>query len=126
MIAAFAAAAQGANHGLNDLLATAAYVTAATIATAIGQHAPGTQEGAEVIASGGGVNNRAIMDWVRALLGQEWTIRHSLDLGLPTDAKEAVAFALLAAATLDGLPSNVPSATGARRAVVLGSITPRP
>ena len=35
-------------------------------------------------------------------------------------------FALLAAATLDGLPSNVPRATGARRPVVLGSITPRP
>jgi anhydro-N-acetylmuramic acid kinase len=48
------------------------------------------------------------------------------ELGMPTDTKEAVAFALLAAATLDGEPSNVPAATGARRAVVLGSITPKP
>jgi anhydro-N-acetylmuramic acid kinase len=46
--------------------------------------------------------------------------------GVPSEAKEAIAFALLAAATLDGLPSNVPSVTGARRAVVLGSITPKP
>jgi anhydro-N-acetylmuramic acid kinase len=48
------------------------------------------------------------------------------DLGVPADAKEALAFALLAAATLDGEPSNVPSVTGAKRAVVLGSITPKP
>ena len=48
------------------------------------------------------------------------------DLGVSGASKEALAFALLAAATLDGVPSNVPSATGARRAVVLGSITPKP
>jgi anhydro-N-acetylmuramic acid kinase len=48
------------------------------------------------------------------------------ELGVPPDAKEALAFALLAAATLDGVPSNVPSVTGAKRAVVLGSITPKP
>ena len=48
------------------------------------------------------------------------------DLGMASEAKEAVAFALLGAATLDGVPSNVPSVTGARRGVVLGSITPRP
>jgi anhydro-N-acetylmuramic acid kinase len=41
-------------------------------------------------------------------------------------AKEALAFALLGAATLDGVPSNVPSVTGAKRAVILGSITPKP
>ena len=47
-------------------------------------------------------------------------------MGISGDAKEAVAFALLGEATLDGVPSNVPSVTGARRAVVLGSITPKP
>ena len=41
-------------------------------------------------------------------------------------AKEAIAFALLGCATLDGLPANVPTVTGAARAVVLGSITPKP
>ena len=48
------------------------------------------------------------------------------DLGVPSAAKEAMAFALLGAATLDGVPGNVPAATGARRRVVLGAVTPRP
>jgi len=47
-------------------------------------------------------------------------------LGILSEAKEALAFALLAAATLDNEPSNVPSATGAKCAVVLGTITPKP
>jgi anhydro-N-acetylmuramic acid kinase len=46
--------------------------------------------------------------------------------GIPSEAKEALAFALLAAATLDGFPSNIPSCTGAKRQVLLGSITPKP
>ena len=46
-------------------------------------------------------------------------------LGIPGEAKEAVAFALLGAATLDGFPSNVPSVTGAVRPMVLGSVTGR-
>ena len=45
---------------------------------------------------------------------------------LPSQAREAVCFAVLGAATLDGEPSNVPTATGAARRVVLGSVTPRP
>jgi anhydro-N-acetylmuramic acid kinase len=53
-------------------------------------------------------------------------LRMTDEFGFPHQAKEAIAFALLAAATLDGQPSNVPSATGARRPVVLGSITPAP
>jgi anhydro-N-acetylmuramic acid kinase len=48
------------------------------------------------------------------------------DLGIASASKEALAFAMLGAATLDGTPGNVMSATGARRAVVLGAITPKP
>jgi anhydro-N-acetylmuramic acid kinase len=50
------------------------------------------------------------------------TVELSDRYGLPVDAKEAIAFAILADRTLHGLPGNLPSVTGARRAVVLGKI----
>jgi anhydro-N-acetylmuramic acid kinase len=79
----------------------------------------------ELIVSGGGVHNATLMELLRQPLGAI-PVTPIDALGIPSEAKEAVAFALMAAATLDGEPSNVPAATGARRPVVLGSITPRP
>ena len=79
----------------------------------------------EVIVSGGGTKNKTLMALLRQPLG-DVPVRTIDELGIPSEAKEAVAFALLGAATLDGIPGNVPSATGARRPVVLGSITPKP
>ncbi len=70
------------------------------------------------------MQNAAIMGWLRS--ESDLPVKLAGDVGISGDAKEAVAFALLAAATLDGVPSNVPSVTGAKRSVVLGSITPRP
>ncbi len=117
MIAMFDAAVRQIRPGasLDDLLATAAEVTARSIQSAI-------RPDDEVIASGGGVRNGRIM---RLLKGGR-SLRVTDDLGVPFEAKEAVAFALLGAATLDGEPSNVPSVTGASRRAVLGSITPKP
>ena len=77
------------------------------------------------VVSGGGVRNATLMDLLRQPLGSIPIIPID-QLGIPSEAKEAVAFALLGAATLDGEPSNVPAATGASRPVVLGSITPKP
>jgi len=108
---------------LEDQLATAAAIAAIQIGFAGAFF--GGQFNGEWIVSGGGVRNRAIMDQFAYWVGAK-NIRTTDEFGVPGPAKEAVAFALLAAATLDGLPSNVPSATGARRAVVLGSITPKP
>jgi anhydro-N-acetylmuramic acid kinase len=90
---------------------------------------------AEVVASGGGTCNPRIMAQLRQSMRFprkrpqapiEVPVITIDELGIPSAAKEALAFALLGAATLDGIPSNVPSATGAKRSVVLGSITPRP
>jgi anhydro-N-acetylmuramic acid kinase len=58
-------------------------------------------------------------------LGSEIPLDVSDAYGLPVDAKEAIAFALLARATMRGEPANVPSVTGARKSVVLGVIHKR-
>lgn len=126
MIAAFQSAVGEAQVEMNDLLATAAYLTALSIATAIGQLRLNNDANVELLASGGGTCNKAIMGWLRSLLDPQVRISTSDELGIPSDAKEAIAFALLGAATLDGEASNVPSVTGARRKVILGSVTPRP
>lgn len=107
---------------LPDLLATACYITASSVLDALHRLLGRLPD--ELIVSGGGCRNNSIMGFLRATPGM--VVRTTDEYGLPAEAKEAVAFALLAAATLDGVPANVPSVTGARRSVVLGSITPKP
>jgi len=107
---------------LPDLLATACYVTASAILDALHRLLGRLPD--EIIVSGGGSRNASILGFLRATPGL--VVRTSDEYGLPAEAKEAVAFALLAAATLDGIPSNIPGVTGARRPAVLGSVTPRP
>ena len=74
-------------------------------------------------ASGGGTRNPVLMERLKARLAP-LPVRPLETLGFPEAAKEAALFALLAAEYLVGTPSNVPSATGARRRVVLGKLTP--
>lgn len=106
-----------------DELATACAITARSMREAVEQFLPGTPD--EVVISGGGTSNVFLMGLLRRELGiRQW--RGTEEFGIASEAKEAAAFALLGLATLDGLPANVPSATGARRGVVLGTITPRP
>ena len=105
---------------LQDLAATATVLTAATIASAVRSIVPGE---ADLIASGGGTHNRQIMAHLAGFL-PGFDISTSTDHGINADAKEAIAFALLAHETWRRRPSNLPSATGAKRAVVLGNITP--
>jgi anhydro-N-acetylmuramic acid kinase len=110
------------NREVSDLLATAAHITALTVANAI-RSLPAKPD--EVLASGGGTHNQAMIAGLRALL-DPIPLRLLDDIGVSGASKEALAFALLGAATLDNEPSNVPSVTGAKRRVVLGSITPKP
>lgn len=110
-------------YAAEDLLATACRITGQSLAQAIFRFLPAEPD--EVILSGGGIHNPAIMRHLRQELGPI-PVLLSDDLGVASQAKEALAFALLGAATLDQVPGNVPAATGARRPVVLGAITPKP
>jgi anhydro-N-acetylmuramic acid kinase len=118
--AEFVARMKASGTPLRDLITTATVLTAATIAMAV----QGTVSGrADLIASGGGVHNPQIMAHLAGYLPGV-NISTSSDHGIDADAKEAIAFAVLAHETWKHRPSNLPSATGARRAVVLGNITP--
>jgi anhydro-N-acetylmuramic acid kinase len=98
-------------------ITTAAELTAWTIALAISQFS-GIDE---VIVSGGGAHNGYLMERLRALLEQR--VVTSAEYGVDVDAKEAVLFAVLAYESYQGQPCNIPSATGARRAVALGKLS---
>jgi anhydro-N-acetylmuramic acid kinase len=106
----------------DDLLATAAELTAATVADALKRFVRPRDIDA-VYASGGGVRNPHLMASLARHLAPI-PLSTTAALGTPEQGKEALAFAFLAHQTLAGLPGNVPGATGATRAVVLGNITP--
>jgi len=98
-------------------IATATELTARTIALAIGRY-PDTRE---VIVSGGGAHNSYLMERLRALLPARVTT--SAEFGIGVDSKEAILFAVLAYQTHQGRAGNLPSATGARKPVILGKIS---
>ncbi len=104
-----------------DLLATLNFFTAASIALAFRRFAPrGTRE---LIVSGGGALNPALMDNLAALLLPSGVrVRSIAELGIHPLAKEPACFALLADLALEGSPNSCPSATGARGARVLGKL----
>ncbi len=102
-----------------DLIATATEFTARSIAKEIAKR----RGISEVIASGGGVHNRHLMRRLRELLpGMD--VGTSAGHGIDPDAKEAIAFAILAYEFIQRRPGNLPSATGARHAVLLGKDSP--
>ena len=122
----FAASLWAAAASLDDaaVFATLAALTARTISDAIDVFIRPSQPVDEVVISGGGAHNRAVVEALGSRLG-ETPLRTSLEVvGLPDDAKEAVAFALLAFETLGGRSGNVPAGTGADGPRLLGTITP--
>ena len=112
---------RGRKLGLSDadLVATATALTARSIAKAYRSFLPGAVD--EVILCGGGAKNPTLTRMLADLLAPA-AVMTTDDLGLSADAKEAVSFAILARETIRGRANNVPSATGARRAVILGKI----
>ncbi|HUX10485.1 MAG TPA: anhydro-N-acetylmuramic acid kinase [Terriglobia bacterium] len=105
-----------------DLLRTASELTARTIAGALRQFVSPRASVRRLIVSGGGAHNGLLLSRIAELL-PEIQVMTSDAFGLPVDAKEAIAFAILADRTLQNLTGNLPAVTGARRAVVLGNVS---
>ena len=104
----------------NDMIATVTYFTAYSIAESYRRFLPRKLQ--EVIISGGGVRNRTLMGHLAKLLTPV-PVRSIERYGIPAQAKEPAAFALLALRALDGRVNHLPNATGARHACVLGALT---
>ncbi|MGC4813259.1 anhydro-N-acetylmuramic acid kinase [Micromonospora sp. DT228] len=113
-----AALADAPTPDQRDVLATLTRLTAVTVAGACRDHGV-----TQLVVSGGGAHNPTLL----RMIGEELPgvrLSSSDDLGVASDAKEALAFALLGYLSVHGLPGTLPSGTGARHASVLGSITP--
>ncbi len=105
-----------------DLMATLVELVARTVAIGVGQCA---QKGApvdELIAAGGGVRNPALMERIAEAVGPI-PVRRSDEVGVPSDAREAMAFAALADMTVRGEPAMLPPVTGARSPKLLGKLS---
>lgn len=113
--------AQAAGLSDHDILATVTALTARTIADAYRRFLPAMPD--EIILCGGGANNRTLVNMLHDELPAAKILRTD-DFGISVDAKEAVSFAILAYATMKGIPNNVPGATGADHPVILGKIIP--
>jgi len=108
-----------------DVVATATALAAQSIVDALRRFVlPKSKSYRELIVSGGGAKNPTLMAMLRGELQPlAIDLRLSDEFGIPAEAKEAIAFAVLAHETWHRRPSNVPSATGARRAAILGKIS---
>ena len=105
----------------NDLIRAPTIFTALSIVDALNRFVLPKTKIQQLIVSGGGAHNPLIMGQLSAALPRVQIVPSS-QLGVPEDAKEAFAFALLACETFHQRPSNVPSATGAHRPAILGKI----
>jgi anhydro-N-acetylmuramic acid kinase len=104
-----------------NIMATVTALTAVSIAQAYRRFLPQMPD--EIVLAGGGAHNATLVKMLRQELGES-VILLSDDLGINCDAREAISFAILAFATIRGIPNNVPVATGAKEPLVLGKIIP--
>ncbi len=114
---------QGKGFSFDDLLFTACELTARSITDAYNKFIFPHAKPSEVIVSGGGIKNRHLMRRLRFYC-PDIRFRPIDEFGISSDAKESVGFAVLAYATLRGIPANIPTVSGAREYSVLGKIVP--
>ena len=112
-------ARNGGTH--DDMLATAIALTVRTVADGLARESPKGARWQELIVAGGGALNATLVARLRETVAPI-RVRTMDELGIPVTAREAVAFAILGAYRMRGLPNVLPSATGAKRAVSGGAI----
>jgi anhydro-N-acetylmuramic acid kinase len=105
---------------LHDLVCTATHFVARSISQSCQRFLPASQAPCRVLLSGGGTRNGFLWH----LLEQQFAPLPLSKIGIPAEARKSVSAGILAALTVDGVPANLPSATGAQGARLLGSITP--
>ena len=104
-----------------NIVATVTAFTAVSIAQAYRRFLPQMPD--EIVLAGGGAHNTTLVKMLRQQLGES-KIMLSDDFGIDCDAREAISFAILAFATIRGITNNIPAATGAKQALILGKIIP--
>lgn len=116
---------EGRKRGLGseDLIATATAFTAESIVRAYRDFIFPAAAIDDVVVGGGGALNPLLMDMIRRRLPEGVSLLSTADLGIPEQAREAMAFAVLGHEALMGRPGNLPQVTGASKPVILGVIT---
>ncbi len=109
------------NYDREDIIATASQFTAYAIYAGYRRFVERKMQVDEVIVSGGGARNRFFLDELRRYFAGS-RVTTIEELGLSSDMKEAICFAILANETVSGHPTNLPAVTGAKRKVILGKI----
>jgi len=107
---------------IEDLVCTATELTARTVAAAVLQSANSCIQLDQLVVSGGGVHNKHLMQRLKELLPHVALVPIN-ELGVHSDAKEALGFAILANETFELGTGNLPSVTGARHPVILGKVS---
>lgn len=111
----------GLSH--EDMIASATALTALSIVQSYKDFVFPRHDIREVIVAGGGAHNRTLLTMIREQLPQGCSLHTSEEFGIPDDAREAIAFAVMGHESLMGRPSNIISVTGASHPVILGNIT---
>lgn len=118
--------ARGLRLGLEDLLATAATLTAECAGRSLPRGAASARYGKSLWICGGGIHNRAVVEELQwRFEARGYRVRPFLRGGVSAEDRECVLFAFLAREFVAGRAANLPSVTGARRRMVLGRWTPR-
>jgi anhydro-N-acetylmuramic acid kinase len=116
---------EGRKRGLSfeDIVASATALTAMTIVQSYKQFVFPIHGIEDVIVAGGGAHNKTLLSMIQKTLPDTCNLHTSEKFGIPDDAREAIAFAVLGHESLMGRPSNLPTVTGAKHPVILGQMT---